>query len=79
MTASLKHPLLWKSHKYLRWHKDHVNPRFVMPLPSGGKRSVTVIRQENESELDLFERCKQERDAMGQQLWGEKVWLHAIG
>jgi len=44
MTASSKYPQLWKSAKYLGWHTDHVNPRFVMPLPSGDmkrhKRSV---------------------------------------
>ena len=78
MTASKKYPLLWESEKYLRWHKAHANPRVVMPLPTGGKRPVTVLRREGEDELDFFTRCVEERDAMGRALWGETTWQHML-
>lgn len=74
----LKHPHLWDSEKYVHWFSAHVNPLFRMPLPRGGKRSVTLKRREGESELDLFQRCKQERDALGIELWGQKTWNHML-
>lgn len=74
----LQHPHLWRSVKYVQWPPSHVNPFFFMPLPQGGKRSVTVSREVEESELDLLERCKQKRDALGTKLWGEKTWRHIL-
>lgn len=78
MEVKRQHPLLWQSEKYLRWPPYFASPVIRMPLPGGSKRSYSVQRADGEAELEFFERCVKERNALGEAQWGKTTWAYML-